>query len=161
MNLGGTVAIQLETPKLNIGYQDAVDQDAAPDPAAEGEHDHQALDLPGSSEPCFAESGGVGVVDHRHLTPGHIGQHRPCIDPDPGRIDVVCGVHDTVDNNRREPDANGSFVPEVVHKTGYGRAHCLGSCRFGSVDPHPFTNKRAGLEVDNGDLDTGSSDVDA
>src|SRR5579859_1870623 len=108
--LGGTglgvPAADLDVPELGVRHQDALDEQGAADPGAEGQHQHGALLADPGAEPHLGHPGRVGVVQHPDRIAGGLAEQRAGVIADPGRIQVCGGPGHPVGDHAGERDAD-------------------------------------------------------
>src|SRR5580692_9064836 len=154
-------AADLDVPELGVRHQDALDEQRAADPGAEGHHQHGALLIHPRPERHLGHPGRVDVVEHPDRVAGGLGEQRGGVQPDPGRVHVGGGPGHAVGDHTGEGDADRAGPVERGRELLHHVRHRVGQRWVRRVDLLPFGQELAGGHVDRGGLDAGTADVNA
>src|SRR5260370_23909504 len=101
----GVVTVDLDVPELGVRHQDALDEQRAADPRAEGQHQHGPLLADARAERHLGHPGRVRVVQDPDLVAGGLAEQRARVQPEPGRIQVGGGPGHPVGDHAGGGDA--------------------------------------------------------
>ena len=148
-------------PNSVFGTSDALDEQRAADPGAEGQHQHRALLAYPGAERHLGHAGRVGVVQHPDRVAGRLAEQRGGVQPDPGRVQVGRGPGHAVGDHAGKGNADRPGPAERGDQLLHHAGHRVGAAGRGvSI----FCRSASSLPVSTSTgarLDAGAADVDA
>jgi imidazole glycerol-phosphate synthase subunit HisF len=155
----GVLTVQLDVPELGVRHQDALGEQRAADPGAEGQHQHRARLAHPGAERHLGHPGRVGVVQHPDRVADGPAEHRGGVQADPGRVHVGRGPGHPVDDHAGKGDAHRAGPAERGDEFLHHARHRVGQGRARGVDLLPVGQQLARGHIDRGRLDAGTADV--